>query len=239
VNTIGYSVGVEDVEPNHWVAYVLALPGCFSAARTKDQALSGVSSAVKNWFDWSQHHSGLNDEIMGGFPADSYAVGSIEAFRSHPSREDSNYLVNAFFEDDARPLTVSEIQDNSELLIYTRQDLTEAVMDIDPDLFNQPIPGDARFGTINGILKHIAVTEWWYCDRLGLVEDWSALPDEPFEALEVARANTFFRLPDLADDDRVVELMGERWSGRKLLRRALWHERDHTEHIRKILTAIR
>lgn len=25
------------------------------------------------------------------------------------------------------------------------------------------------------------------------------------------------------------------WSPRKLLRRALWHERDHTEHIRKVL----
>jgi hypothetical protein len=28
---------------------------------------------------------------------------------------------------------------------------------------------------------------------------------------------------------------GEFWSPRKLLRRAVWHERDHTEHIRKLL----
>jgi len=28
---------------------------------------------------------------------------------------------------------------------------------------------------------------------------------------------------------------GEIWSPRKALRRAVWHERDHTEHIRKIL----
>jgi hypothetical protein len=27
---------------------------------------------------------------------------------------------------------------------------------------------------------------------------------------------------------------GELWSPRKLLRRAIWHERDHTEHILKI-----
>ena len=27
---------------------------------------------------------------------------------------------------------------------------------------------------------------------------------------------------------------GEFWSPRKLLRRAVWHERDHTVHIRKL-----
>jgi ferritin len=32
----------------------------------------------------------------------------------------------------------------------------------------------------------------------------------------------------------VVGVNGEFWSPRKVLRRALWHERDHTEHIRKL-----
>ena len=35
--------------------------------------------------------------------------------------------------------------------------------------------------------------------------------------------------------DKVVGLEGELWSPRKMLRRAAWHERDHTEHIRKLL----
>jgi hypothetical protein len=91
-----------------------------------------------------------------------------------------------------------------------------------------------------GILKHVAGAEWWYCDRMGLVAfDWSSLPEDPLKALEVSRANTVLRLPELADDSRIVELVGERWSGRKVLRRALWHERDHTEHIRKLLDADR
>ena len=33
----------------------------------------------------------------------------------------------------------------------------------------------------------------------------------------------------------MVGLDGEFWSPRKSLRRALWHKRDHTEHIRKLL----
>jgi len=42
-------------------------------------------------------------------------------------------------------------------------------------------------------------------------------------------------LPRLDGVDHVVGLEGEIWSPRKALRRALWHERDHTEHIRKLL----
>jgi hypothetical protein len=32
----------------------------------------------------------------------------------------------------------------------------------------------------------------------------------------------------------VVGLEGEFWSPRKLLRRAVWHERDHSQHIRQL-----
>jgi hypothetical protein len=36
--------------------------------------------------------------------------------------------------------------------------------------------------------------------------------------------------------DRVVGKEGELWSPRKVVRRMLWHERDHIEHIQKLLT---
>ncbi|MDW8214000.1 MAG: hypothetical protein RMJ55_10615 [Roseiflexaceae bacterium] len=41
----------------------------------------------------------------------------------------------------------------------------------------------------------------------------------------------------MADDKRVVAGQGgEVWSARKVVRRALWHERDHTQHIARLLT---
>jgi hypothetical protein len=42
-------------------------------------------------------------------------------------------------------------------------------------------------------------------------------------------------LPGLEGKHQVVGVDGEFWSPRKILRRALWHERDHTEHIKKLL----
>jgi hypothetical protein len=38
----------------------------------------------------------------------------------------------------------------------------------------------------------------------------------------------------LATRKGVVTLSGETWSARKVMRRTLWHERDHTAHILKL-----
>jgi len=38
-------------------------------------------------------------------------------------------------------------------------------------------------------------------------------------------------LTALSGQTGVVALAGEVWSARKVLRRSLWHERDHTQHI--------
>jgi hypothetical protein len=38
-------------------------------------------------------------------------------------------------------------------------------------------------------------------------------------------------LPKLVGDERIVTRVSEPWSARKILRRALWHERDHTQQI--------
>ena len=42
-------------------------------------------------------------------------------------------------------------------------------------------------------------------------------------------------LPKLVGVNKVLGLGGKIWSTRKALRRALWHEQDHTEHIRKLI----
>jgi hypothetical protein len=36
-----------------------------------------------------------------------------------------------------------------------------------------------------------------------------------------------------------VTLAGETWSARKVLRRSLWHRRDHTAHIAKLRARLR
>jgi uncharacterized damage-inducible protein DinB len=227
-----YDVGVEDIEPNLWVAFVFDKVGCFSSGLTQAEAESGVIRSIIDYDAWLWRGY-EHDEIY--FP--DVRVNVAEVFLSYPAAEDPEYRINAIFQDDARPLTLSDIQHGWRLLGYTREDLLAVVKDLPAHTLNKTMPNNERFGSIAGILKHVAVAEWWYCDRLGLVEDWSSLPDDPLKALDVSRSNTVLRLPELANDGRITEHVGERWSGRKLLRRALWHERDHTEHIRKLLAS--
>ena len=53
--------------------------------------------------------------------------------------------------------------------------------------------------------------------------------------LRKVRRHLIATLRTLDGAKKVVAVDGEFWSPRKLLRKALWHERDHTEHIRKLL----
>ena len=61
------------------------------------------------------------------------------------------------------------------------------------------------------------------------------VPKEPLARLEKVHARMLAVLPGLEGKHQVVGVDGEFWSPRKLLCRALWHERDHFQHIQKLL----
>ena len=57
------------------------------------------------------------------------------------------------------------------------------------------------------------------------------VPEDASARLEKVRSYFLTVVPTLVGDDRLAETEMETWSPRKMLRRALWHERDHTQHI--------
>ncbi len=223
-----YHLGVEDMEPNHWIAYVFDLAGCYSSAETEEGAVLLAPARIAEYFDWRTRR-GRPSPL-----ADEGIVTQVdEVFRSYPDKADPEYIVNAFFEDDRRPLKPDEMDDVRWLLEQTRADLLAQVQHLTPERLTQRIAGE-RFKHIHGILRHVAGAEWWYFDRLGLAFPRDDLPKDAFDALEKVRANTVANLPRLVGDTRLVERRGELWSARKLVRRMLWHERDHTQHIGKV-----
>ena len=227
---MAYRIAVEDMEQNHWVAWALDLPGCFSSARTQEEAEVMAPTSISQYINW------LKNLGYRQLPRQDYIeVEVVETFRSYVSG--GMYVANAFFEDDKRPLLKEDVEFGLWLLERTREDLLDAANSVAEEKFAQSIPGEVQ-GSIQGIVEHVAWSEWWYLDRLGLAFDRDKMPSGVFKMLAAVRQHSQKQLASLVGVDQIITVRGEKWSPRKILRRTLWHERDHTNHIAKLRTYI-
>jgi hypothetical protein len=142
-------------------------------------------------------------------------------------------MVESFFLYDWKPLTQPEIERALKVLSWSRDDLLTTIGGLDIDKLAATYPGERW--SIDGILRHVGGAEWWYMERLGLIFPENELPKASRERLNKVRAALVELLPQLVDVNQVVGLDGELWSPRKMLRRAVWHERDHVKHVRKLI----
>lgn len=222
-----YRLGIEEIEPNHWVAWVFDLPGCYSKATNQEDAIANAPLRIAQYFEWLANHNYRTPRAT-----EPIEVEVSESFRSFISEGD--YIVNAFFKDDRRLLTDDDVNHVLWLMACTRSDLLQVIQQIPADQLDRPIRGEVQ-GSIRGILKHIATAEWWYFDKLGLAFEREDMPEDVMMMLEKARAHTCRQLPQLVNHSEITTCIGEQWSARKIVRRTLWHERAHTEQIVRYL----
>lgn len=226
-------IGIENGNEGRSIAWVLDYPGCFSYGRDEKEALHNLPTAIQEYNNLLAQH----EQRMLTIPpdckphiAETWEVYSID---NEFELSSDGYEVNAWFLHDWKPLTETDTKTGIELLSLCRVDLLATVKDLNQESLEDKKPGERW--SIAGILKHIGGAEWWYLDRLGLAFPQEEVPSEPFERLEKVRAHLLDVLTGLAGINQVIGIDGEFWSPRKLLRRAIWHERDHTIHIRKLL----
>ncbi len=231
-----FCIGIENNNDDRTIAWALDHPGCFAYGQNSEEAQKNLSRAAYDYVAWiaRRGESWLDDkvEIIVEEMFDAYFIN--QAFERVERGKDT-YMVESFFVHDWKPLVPHEIEDALKLLAWSRADLLNIVKGLSAEKLEQTYP-DERWN-INGILKHIGGAEWWYQERIGypFPEDEENVPTDPFERLAVVRNHFNSLLPTLDGVNKVVGLEGEIWSPRKVLRRALWHERDHTEHIRKLV----
>jgi hypothetical protein len=90
----------------------------------------------------------------------------------------------------------------------------------------------------HGLLNHVWETENGILKRMGSLVDPADMPGDAMGRLQVIRAEFQESLPKWAEEDILVEDLGEKWSPRKALRRALWHERYHIEQLEELIKTI-
>jgi hypothetical protein len=226
-------IGVENGTEGRAIVWVLDHLGCFAYGSQSQDSLDALPAAVQEFNKWLLTHAKESWII----PPDQYPLldGAWEVYQidENYARANEGYEVNAWFQDDWRPLSATEIERGIELLGLTRKDLLSSVHGLDEDKLNaKPAAGG---WSIARILNHIGNADWWYLDRLGLAFPRDDMPSDKIHRLKKTRDHFVALLPSLAGSNQVVGIDGEFWSPRKLLRRAVWHERDHTFHIQELL----
>lgn len=222
-----YIVCAEETE-RRWVAHVLDLPGCFAQHRNREEAIAAIPRAIEEYIAWCARHRMRVSGLTGPMVVDEV----IRAWTYEDADE-----VNAFFAADRPSLVEDELPEYQRLLTATREDLLASTDGLDREDLLVELPGERW--PIAGILEHVANGEWWYLDRMGLASPRRELPDDPFERLDRVREHFLACLAELVKRTGVVAVAGELWSSRKVMRRALWHERDHTDHILQVRTRLR
>ena len=231
-----FQVGVESNNEGRSIAWALEHPGCFAYGTNADGAVLNLENALSKYSVWIMRHetrswlnfSDAEIEIVINGTWDVYYINDD----LDKSTEADGYSVDSFFPYDWKPLTDLEIKRGLAMLAWSRDDLLKSILGLSPEKLEATYPGERW--SIKGILGHIGGAEWWYLDRLGLAFPREQMPEEPLPRLEKVRKHLTSTLANLEGVKQVIGVEGEFWSPRKLLRRALWHERDHTEHIRKL-----
>jgi len=226
-------LGIENGSEGRTIVWVLEHLGCFSYGENSQEALDALPAALQEYNEWLVRHEQGARVIP--LDLDFHIDGTWEVYQidENFAVTSEGYEVNAWFQDDWKPLAEKEIALGIELLSMSRADLLLTVEGLGEETMNLKLPGERW--SIAGILKHVASADWWYLDRLGMAFPSDQLPSEPGERLDKVRTHMVDILPSLAGSKLVVGIEGEFWSPRKLLRRAVWHERDHTFHIRKLM----
>jgi hypothetical protein len=229
-----FKIGLENGIEGRSLVWVLDHPGCFAYGAAPENATASVPDAIREYAAWIEGHSQerwLEPGEIETQVVETWQVYSID--EDYQRVDSSSNSINAWFTHDWRPLIEADIETGLQLLAWSRADLLETARGLSQEILDQEYTGERW--NIARILKHIGGAEWWYLDRLGLAPPQEQVPNKSFDRLEFVRSWLDKTLPTLAGSHQVVGVDGEFWSPRKLLRRAVWHERDHTAHIQALL----
>jgi len=234
------NIALEGKYENHFIVWALDFPGCFGYGADEQEAIIHFPQdflAYQNWINFKAgNHSWVRD-------IKDFDIRLAERFNNFYVNdqfqivENQGKLISSWFQNDQKPLNQSEIEQALEILKWSRKDFLDLWDSIPPTAMNIKFQ-DERW-TIAEIFKHVANAEWWYLDRLGQTKNRrNELPQHPLERLAIVRENLVEILPEFEDIEFVQKVEGEIWSPRKLLRRSIWHEKDHLVHIQKLISLL-
>ncbi|OGO62589.1 MAG: hypothetical protein A2029_13770 [Chloroflexi bacterium RBG_19FT_COMBO_47_9] len=210
-------------------AHVPDFPGCNWLADTPEIAWDRAEMSISAHLSWLRKYSLLK------LPEDVSVIPCL--VQRHKSCAREGNLIG-FFESEREPVSTEEIPNFLDLMKCARIDLLAQVHDLPEEILHWKPEPDSW--SIEETLRHVAGAERWYLTRI--LEPATIPHFKPcksvWKRLEMVRAVVLDCLSMLSKVERsvvVADESGELWSARKVFRRYVEHEREHTAHTQEIL----
>lgn len=234
-----YAVYVETDEAGRVMAHVPSLPGCIVRGDVLDRVSESVPAVIREYTAWLEGHGvAVPPENE---PVEVETTECVEGVGPFNPGD-----VAALFPPDEASLTPEGVQRYLHLMAFSRADLLVLVSDLPDALLDWQADADSL--SLRRLLRHVGNAEEWYVSRIvnpdTLPQEWKHDGDMPIlEFLEMERRTAVERLRELTEAERTevvrcarwTEHPEEPWTARKVLRRFLEHEREHTAQARQIL----
>jgi predicted RNase H-like HicB family nuclease/uncharacterized damage-inducible protein DinB len=209
-------------------AHVPDLPGCNWVTNSPEEAICQAEASIRRHLDWLKKY--------GQMAPAAHETIQLYLAQQHKSTAREGDLVG-FFESDRQPVQWAEIPGFLELMQYARMELLSLTREIPPEVLEwRP---ESKEWTITEVLRHVAGAQRYYLTRL---YDTAGIPiQQPSRSvwtrLERMQALSLAKLAEFSEEQLevvVTDSSGELWSARKVFRRYIEHEREHTQHIQQI-----
>ncbi len=204
-------------ERGYWLAHVPVLRGCVASGTTRDAAVANARRAFRAYLELLDAR-GVSIEHWRGLDPDTFAVRDMPPDRVVP--------------EDVGPLEEHELRDFLHQFEASRSALLALLRELSPGELERK-PTETTW-SVREALGHIMTTE---VDLLSRLEKW---PTDPFNTLQAVHRMAFQRFTVMEPEDTALDhqVMGRRWTTRKVMRRILEHEFEHVGQIKEIVAAI-
>ncbi len=208
-------VGLEEGADGAVMAHALNLPGCVALGGSAEAAVAAFERTLMEW---------LRFLSMTGAPVPP-PDAELEIAVDEWVRTDARVALGeseALFDDDLLPLSQEEAEAGVQRLGSLRGRILAHVRRRPDGLLDAETPGGM---TARRVLEELARAQWWTLSRLGATP-MAEVPEKTLARLDTAMALVVDRLTTLPDEMRGyrLEIDGEEWTPRKVLRRLLWLE---------------
>lgn len=208
-------VGIEEGADGSFLVHGLTLPGCAAWGVTVEGAIEAWTAELNEWFRFlaAEGEPTPPREVEIDIQVDEW-LRTDARLREGESK--------VCFRADLEPLLEEEVRRDVRILGALRGRVLPSIRRMrDEDLAAMGTPDwNARI-----VLDELARASWWTLTRLG-ASPLGEVPDRVVARLDTAMAMVVHRLTEMEPDDRgkCVEIDGEEWTPRKVVRRLLWLE---------------